>query len=55
MNTKHTGSQEKIEKTDIILINNVQIPDIAFYLPINQVSSCGITLKEYLPLQLWKI
>jgi acetyl esterase/lipase len=32
-NSKFTGAQEKIEKTDIILISNVQTPDIAVYLP----------------------
>lgn len=32
-NSKFTGSKEKIEKTDIIVISNVQEPDIAVYLP----------------------
>jgi len=32
-NSKYTGAQEKIEKKDIIIISNVQTPDIAIYLP----------------------
>lgn len=32
-NSKNTGQAEKIEKRDIILISNVQNPDIAVYLP----------------------
>jgi len=32
-NSKYTGAQEKVEKKDIILISNVQTPDIAVYLP----------------------
>lgn len=32
-NSKYTGSKEKIEKKDIILISNVQTPDITVYLP----------------------
>lgn len=32
-NSKNTGSVEKIAKTDIIRISDVQIPDIAVYLP----------------------
>lgn len=32
-NSKYTGAQEKLEKKDIILISNVQTPDIAVYLP----------------------
>jgi len=32
-NSKYTGAQEKIEKKDIILISNVQTPDITVYLP----------------------
>jgi acetyl esterase/lipase len=32
-NSRYTGAQEKIEKKDIILISNVQVPDIAVYLP----------------------
>ena len=32
-NSKNTGATEKIEKKDIILISNVQTPDIAVYLP----------------------
>jgi acetyl esterase/lipase len=32
-NSKSTGSTEKIEKSDIVRISNVQIPDIAVYLP----------------------
>ena len=32
-NSKYTGATEKIEKKDIILISNVQTPDIAVYLP----------------------
>jgi len=32
-NSKYTGELEKIEKKDIILISNVQTPDIAVYLP----------------------
>jgi acetyl esterase/lipase len=32
-NSKFTGAQEKIEKKEIILISNVQTPDIAVYLP----------------------
>ncbi|HEX7583643.1 MAG TPA: alpha/beta hydrolase [Prolixibacteraceae bacterium] len=32
-NSKNTGQTEKIEKKDIILISNVQNPDIAVYLP----------------------
>lgn len=32
-NSKFTGAQEKIEKKDIILVSNVQIPDLAVYLP----------------------
>ncbi len=32
-NSKYTGAIEKIEKKDILLISNVQTPDIAVYLP----------------------
>jgi len=32
-NSKFTGSKEKIEKSDITVISNVQEPDIAVYLP----------------------
>jgi acetyl esterase/lipase len=32
-NSKNTGAQEKTEVSDITLISNVQIPDIAVYLP----------------------
>ena len=32
-NSKSTGQKEKIEKKDIVLISNVQDPDIAVYLP----------------------
>jgi acetyl esterase/lipase len=32
-NSKNTGAIEKIERSDITLISNVQIPDIAVYLP----------------------
>jgi acetyl esterase/lipase len=32
-NSKNTGQKEKIEKKDIVLISNVQDPDIAVYLP----------------------
>ena len=32
-NSKYTGATEKIERKDIILISNVQTPDIAVYLP----------------------
>jgi acetyl esterase/lipase len=32
-NSKNTGQKEKIEKSDIVLISNVQDPDIAVYLP----------------------
>jgi acetyl esterase/lipase len=32
-NSKPTGQKEKIEKSDITVIMNVQIPDIAVYLP----------------------
>jgi acetyl esterase/lipase len=32
-NSKNTGQTEKVEKKDIILISNVQNPDIAVYLP----------------------
>ena len=32
-NSKKTGQKEKIEKSDIVLISNVQDPDIAVYLP----------------------
>lgn len=32
-NSKYTGAQEKVEKKDIIVISNVQTPDIAVYLP----------------------
>ena len=32
-NSKYTGADEKIEKKDIILISNVQTPDISVYLP----------------------
>lgn len=32
-NSKKTGQKEKIEKSDITLISNVQDPDIAVYLP----------------------
>lgn len=32
-NAVNTGQQEKIEKKDIVLISNVQNPDIAVYLP----------------------
>jgi acetyl esterase/lipase len=32
-NSKNTGSAEKIEKSDITLIKDVQVPDIAVYLP----------------------
>jgi acetyl esterase/lipase len=32
-NSKYTGAQEKIEKKDIIVISNVQTPDITVYLP----------------------
>jgi len=32
-NSKNTGATEKIEVSDITLISNVQIPDIAVYLP----------------------
>ena len=32
-NSKNTGATEKIEKKDIILISNVQTPDIAVYSP----------------------
>jgi acetyl esterase/lipase len=32
-NMKSPGGQEKIEKTDIISISNVQVPNIAVYLP----------------------
>jgi acetyl esterase/lipase len=32
-NSKNTGSKEKIERKDIIVISNVQAPDIAVYLP----------------------
>ncbi len=32
-NSKKTGQTEKVEKKDIILISNVQNPDIAVYLP----------------------
>jgi acetyl esterase/lipase len=32
-NSKNTGGTEKTEVSDIILISNVQIPDIAVYLP----------------------
>jgi acetyl esterase/lipase len=32
-NSKYTGATEKIEKKDIILISNVQTPDITVYLP----------------------
>jgi len=32
-NSKYTGAQEKVEKKDIIVISNIQTPDIAVYLP----------------------
>jgi len=32
-NSKFTGQKEKVEKKDITLISNVQIPDITVYLP----------------------
>lgn len=32
-NSKSTGQSEKIEKNDIIIISNVQTPDISVYLP----------------------
>jgi acetyl esterase/lipase len=32
-NSKSTGQKEKIEKSDITVITNVQVPDIAVYLP----------------------
>lgn len=32
-NSKNTGQTEKIEKKDIVLVSNVQTPDIAVYLP----------------------
>ena len=32
-NSKFTGTSEKIEKKDIVVITNVQTPDIAVYLP----------------------
>jgi hypothetical protein len=32
-NSKITGQKEKIEKSDITVISNVQVPDIAVYLP----------------------
>jgi len=32
-NSKNTGQKEKIEKKDIVLISNIQDPDIAVYLP----------------------
>jgi acetyl esterase/lipase len=32
-NSRYTGALEKIEKKDIILISNVQTPDISVYLP----------------------
>jgi len=32
-NSKNTNGQEKIEKKDITVISNVQVPDIAVYLP----------------------
>ncbi|MFN8254377.1 MAG: alpha/beta hydrolase [Bacteroidales bacterium] len=32
-NSKNTGAKEKVEKTDITIISNVQEPDIAVYLP----------------------
>lgn len=32
-NSKKTGQSEKVEKKDIVLISNVQNPDIAVYLP----------------------
>jgi acetyl esterase/lipase len=32
-NSKNTGSSEKIEKSDITIIRDVQVPDIAVYLP----------------------
>ncbi|MCX6224711.1 MAG: alpha/beta hydrolase [Bacteroidia bacterium] len=38
-NSKYTGAQEKIEKKDIILISNVQTPDIAVYLPSKRFST----------------
>ena len=38
-NSKYTGATEKVEKKDIILISNVQIPDIAVYLPGNKFAT----------------
>jgi acetyl esterase/lipase len=32
-NSRETGQKEKIEKTDIIVVSNVQVPDISVYLP----------------------
>jgi acetyl esterase/lipase len=32
-NSKNTGQKEKTEKSDITVISNVQVPDIAVYLP----------------------
>ena len=38
-NSKPTGSTEKIEKSDIVLISDVQIPDIAVYLPVKRYAT----------------
>ena len=38
-NSKNTGQSEKIEKKDIIVISNVQVPDISVYLPSKRFST----------------
>lgn len=38
-NSRPTGSTEKIEKSDIVLISDVQIPDIAVYLPVKRYAT----------------
>jgi acetyl esterase/lipase len=38
-NSKNTGQKEKTERTEITVISNVQVPDIAVYLPTKRLST----------------